>query len=337
MNKILGIVLAGLIGMIGCSNEPTNNKDLDVSKATKSVETKQSDENQHNSKPDVKSEITDESVNTDYTPALWKIEHNGTTSYLFGSIHMGEADMYPLPDAVNKAFSASDSIAVEIDLSSINQAELAQTIQSIAIDPENPLNTVLKEETLAEYEEYCEETKSPCQMFNSFEPWFAGMTLEALSMQQSGYSEQYGIDNYFLGQAKDKNKNIIELESIDFQLSLFDQMPLELQDMFLYSVVTKEGNDTDELVSAWKQGNVEEFIANSYEDAKQKGMDEEAYEQFMDALLYQRNRGMADGIAEQIEQGKALFAVVGAAHYGGDKSVNHYLEEKGYKVERVDY
>mgnify|MGYP000745927813 CR=1 FL=1 len=57
----------------------------------------------------------------------------------------------------------------------------------------------------------------------------------------------------------------------------------------------------------------------------------------MDALLYNRNKGMADGIAKHIEQGKSGFAVVGAAHYGGDKSVNHYLEEKGFKVERVNY
>lgn len=339
MKKYLGIIFASLIGLSACSDAQEQNKAAKENKP---------EQNAGSSQPEktptavadkaVTEQVSDDDTTTAaYKPALWKIEHHGTTSYLFGSIHMGEATMYPLPQPVTDAYKTSNAIAVEIDLSSINQAEIAQTVQQIAMDPENPLTSVLSEETLSEYQEYCTETRSPCQMFNTFEPWFAAMTLEALSMQQSGYSEKYGIDMHFLSEAKKHKKDIIELETFEFQLGVFDQLPLKLQDMFLYSVVTKEEDDTSELVAAWKQGRVEEFVATSFLEAEEKGLDEASYQQFMDALLYKRNRGMADGIAQQIEQGKALFAVVGAAHYGGDKSVNHYLEEKGFTVERVNY
>jgi uncharacterized protein YbaP (TraB family) len=141
---------------------------------------------------------------------------------------------------------------------------------------------------------------------------------------------------YFLGQAREK-KNIAELETLSFQLEMLDGMPLNIQDAFLYSVVARKGDETDKLVEAWKSGNVEAYIESSFEDAKEIGISEEDYNYFMDTLLYKRNKGMADGLAKLLEEGKSVFAVVGAAHYGGEKSVNHYLEELGFNVERVEY
>ncbi|RDX35873.1 TraB/GumN family protein [Kangiella sp. HD9-110m-PIT-SAG07] len=333
MNKFLGILLAGILGIQGCGDDPVKPQ----ADANTNNETKVSDP-LPKSEEKTKDKATDEqsSAAEDYTPALWKIEHQGKTSYLFGSVHMGDKSMYPLPQVVTEAYQSSDALAVEIDLGNINQMAIAQKVQQMAIDPNNSLESVLKEKTLVEYNEYCEETKSPCKMFSSFEPWFAAMTLEALNMQQSGYSEQYGVDMYFLDQAR-KDKEIVELESIDFQLEALDGMPLELQDAFLYSVVTKSEDENDKLIKAWKSGEVEAYVENSFEEAKESGIDEEDYQYFMELLLYNRNQGMADGIAEHIEQGKSVFAVVGAAHYGGDKSVNYYLEEKGFSVERIDY
>ena len=269
-----------------------------------------------------------------YDPAIWKIEHNGVTSYLFGSIHMGDSSMYPLPEHIRNAFSESDTLVVEIDMTNLNQMEIAQTVQQMAIDPDKPLKEHLSDTTAEKYDEYCTKTRSPCQMFSSFEPWFAAMTLEALAMQQSGYKEQLGIDMHFLNEAKD-NKAVVELESFDSQLAMLDGMPAHLQDLMLLSTVTREEGATEKLVNAWKTGDVEAFLAESEMSAKDQGISEEDYNAFMDLFLYHRNQGMADGIAELLEQGKSIFAVVGAAHYGGEKSVNYYLEQKGFRVTRM--
>ena len=51
----------------------------------------------------------------DGKPDLWKIEKNGNTSYLFGSIHLGTKDMYPLSDAVKNAYKSTDNLVVEVD------------------------------------------------------------------------------------------------------------------------------------------------------------------------------------------------------------------------------
>ncbi|GAA4360792.1 TraB/GumN family protein [Kangiella marina] len=328
MKKLLGILFATLLGLQGCGDDSGKSQ----KKSPSDDNTKASTTVAETNNPQNKSQHTAQG----YTPALWKIEHNGKTSYLFGSVHMGEKSMYPLPKVVTDAFNSSDTLTVEIDVTNINQMALAQKVQQMAIDPENSLESVLQAETLEKYNEYCQETKSPCSMFTSFEPWFAAMTLEALNMQQSGYSEQYGVDMYFIDRARD-NKDILELETIDLQLNALDSMSPKLQDAFLYSVVTKDDSENDKLIQAWKTGDIEEYVKSSFEEAKESGINEEDYSYFMDVLLYNRNKNMADGLAKQIEDGRAVFAVVGAAHYGGEKSINDYLEQKGFTVERIEY
>ncbi|GAA0208940.1 TraB/GumN family protein [Kangiella japonica] len=332
MNKYLGILFATLVGLAGCGEESAKSKAHEQPK--QAIEQIKSS-TVAKSQPKETLE-TSKQAGKDYTPALWKVEHGDSTSYLFGSIHMGDASMFPLPDVVNQAFESTDALAVEIDMGNINQLEMAQTLQQLAIDPNTTLESMLKKDTWEKYNEFCEETKTPCGMFNTFEPWLAAVSLESLNMKKSGYTEKYGIDMYFLGQARDK-KEIIALETVNSQLSMLDSMPLYIQDAFLLSIVTREGDGIEELVQAWKTGNVEEYIENSFEEADTVGLSSEEYEQLLDLLLYKRNKSMAEGLAKQFEQGKNVFAVVGAAHYGGDKSINHYLQELGYKVERVTY
>ncbi|NVK22285.1 MAG: TraB/GumN family protein [Kangiellaceae bacterium] len=268
-----------------------------------------------------------------YTPAIWKIEHNGKTSYLFGSIHGGDKSMYPLPEHITNAFNESEVLAVEIDLSKVNQMEMAQMVQTLAIDFENPLPTVLSEKTKQEFDKYCETAKNVCNMVNNFEPWMAAMTVEAFEFTKAGYSENYGIDKHFVSNAE--GKEIVELESLGSQLNMLDQMPVALQDLMLLGAVSKEGDDFSELMTAWKTGNIEQVLVQAEQESKELGIDPVLLEQLNEIFLYQRNQAMADGIAEVIVSGKSIFAVVGALHYAGEKSVNHYLEEKGFKVERL--
>ncbi len=269
----------------------------------------------------------------DYSPAMWKIEHKGKTSYLFGSIHVGDKSMYPLPKKVMDAFSASNTLAVEADVTKVNQMEMAQTIQKLALDLENPLPTVLSEKTKKQYDVYCETETATCNMVKVFEPWMAAMTIEVMGVMKAGYSDKLGIDQFFLTGAN--NKEIVELESIQGQLELLDSMPKELQDFMMLGAISKDSEDFEELMKAWKTGALDEFMQEAEKDVKDLGISEEVANQFNDIFLYQRNQVMADGIADLIKQGKSVFAVVGAAHYAGENSVNQYLEEKGFKIERL--
>ena len=51
------------------------------------------------------------------TPLLYRVtDDSGNTIWLFGSIHVGRENYYPLPDYVLDAFESADALAVEADI-----------------------------------------------------------------------------------------------------------------------------------------------------------------------------------------------------------------------------
>ena len=68
---------------------------------------------------------------------------------------------------------------------------------------------------------------------SSFEPWVVAITIVDLDYMELGYDVEYGIDTYFLDKAQADGKDILELESVEFQLDLFDSLSGELQIMML--------------------------------------------------------------------------------------------------------
>jgi len=59
------------------------------------------------------------SFNSYADPALYKIEKNGVNSYLFGTVHVGDASMKGLPKNVTDAIDASKQVIVEVDISKL--------------------------------------------------------------------------------------------------------------------------------------------------------------------------------------------------------------------------
>jgi len=53
-----------------------------------------------------------------------------------------------------------------------------------------------------------------------------------------------------------------------------------------------------------------------------------------EAILIDRNFGMAEKIDGYLQTDQTYFVVVGLAHYLGEDSVIQYLMDKGYTVER---
>jgi uncharacterized protein YbaP (TraB family) len=57
--------------------------------------------------------------------------------------------------------------------------------------------------------------------------------------------------------------------------------------------------------------------------------------QYMDLLLYDRNKRWAEQIPQLAKDNPTLFAV-GAGHLGGEKGVISLLRKKGYVVKPLD-
>ena len=66
---------------------------------------------------------------------IWKFERDGRIGWLVGSLHLLSADFYPLPAAMNQAFTGADTLVEEIDMDEASNPAFAAMVLSKAVYP----------------------------------------------------------------------------------------------------------------------------------------------------------------------------------------------------------
>ena len=263
-------------------------------------------------------------------PALWKVADEDTTIYLFGTVHALPEGIEWYNGEIADALGASDTIVTEIEMDESTNAKMQQLVLSTGLlPPETPLRSLLNDEQKAVYTEAMEKLKIPVAAFDRFEPWYAGVTLTMLPLLQQGYSPDSGVEEVLLSHSRDKTRGA--LETLEFQLGIFDQLPQESQVTFLTE--TAQNIDTikpmlDQMVQEWLEGDADalaELMNNDLSD-----------EVLADRLLYSRNQSWAEWIDQRLETTPGtVFIAVGAGHLAGEQSVQADLGEMGLTVERI--
>jgi hypothetical protein len=253
---------------------------------------------------------------------LWKAESQTAKVYLLGSIHLAKPDMYPLPDFVEKAFDESDALVVEINTENVNPMDM---MAKAMYGDKRTLKNELSEETYNKLAKMFDENKIMPFVYNRMKPWFAVMMVLTMELAKAGYEKDLGIDKYFMDKAKDK-KDILELESLDFQVNLFDNELEQFQEQFVkYSLMDQENmiNEVDELVRLWKTNNVDEMERIVLQEVEQN----EEFKPLMNKMYGERNNNMLKKIEGYLQTDKTYFVVVGSAHLVGEKGIVKMLKK----------
>lgn len=262
---------------------------------------------------------------------FWQATAGKGTLYLLGSIHFGAATMYPLPSIMTSTFNRSDALVVEANILNIDPRSTAQLVAEKALYRDGAtLEQQLSATTWQRLKETAATLNLPVEMLNQQKPWFVSMTLTALALNRFGYSEALGIDRHFLDQAQGQKK-IIELESVEWQLSLLAQLTPQEQAAMLEETLgeLKDGKPFFErMLRAWKKGDA---------DAIQALFDESALKvpgagRINQLMIIDRNRSMTKRLEKLANQGGHYFVVVGAGHLAGDEGIIALLKQRGYRV-----
>lgn len=268
---------------------------------------------------------------------FWKVSSPSTEVYFLGSIHLGTKEMYPLAKEIEDAFNRSKFLVLEADLTKVDPVQLQQIIFSKGMYGEDDsLSKHVPAQTLKGATELAGTLGLPEASVEKMKPWFLGMTMAMLSIQKLGYSPELGIDQHFAGEAKEKGKEILEMESMEFQLKLLSELSDDLQAKFLASTIdeakmTKERMDV--VLAAWTKGDLATFEEEMLKKPRQKYPDQI---ELQNKLIDDRNVGMARKAGEYLRTKDTYFVVVGAAHLVGEKGVLRLLEKDGFKVEQVE-
>ena len=263
---------------------------------------------------------------------VWELRGERNTIYLAGSMHLLRPDAAELPAPVQRAYRDSSELVMEIDLDDLDPqagAKFTSTYGTYA--PGSSLRGALGEARWARVLEVGTKLGLPSAVLDRLEPWVVALLLSVAQMNAAGLDINSGVEQQLQALAETDGKPIEGLETMDFQLSIFDNLAPDEQARFL-DLTLAEGEQMsgqlDAVAAAWREGrakDLEALLLGEY--AKFPGL----YE----ALVYQRNRNWIPKIRALGERDGNVLVVVGALHLVGDQGVIAMLEQAGFEPRRM--
>ena len=267
----------------------------------------------------------------DVDPALWVIKDADTTIYLFGSVHILKPGLGWFDDGVKTAFDSSDQLVLE--LVEPPAAEVQALFGKFAMDQQGKtLRSKMNDADRAVYEAAMGKLGIPAPAFDPFDPWAAAVTLSLVAMQKSGFDPNSGVEKQLTAAANVSKKPIAGLETMEFQLGVFDTLPEAEQIAFLIETaktIDDVGSTTDKMVAMWASADTESLAQLMNEGLTSRTL--------YDALLTNRNANWVKWISAQMKKPGVTFIAVGAGHLAGPTSVQALLPAYGLTATRVAY
>jgi uncharacterized protein YbaP (TraB family) len=262
---------------------------------------------------------------------LWKVSEGDKSIFLLGSIHYLRKENYPLNQAILDAFDASDRLVLEIDLQN-TPAGAAQrlTLEKAVYRDGSNLAQNVSQETYQLASKRAAELGIDMQVVQPMKPWFVAITMLAVKLQRMGLDPKLGVDHHLAERAKRDGKPTSGLETLEFQLGIFDQLSKREQELMLRETageLERIDKNVKDIVESWLKGDGERLAALLLAGMRQ-------YPELQQKLVIERNRRWLDQIAKLVEQGNNAMVVVGAAHLVGQEGIVDMLKARGFSVEQ---
>jgi uncharacterized protein len=262
---------------------------------------------------------------------LWKVSNDKHSIYLLGSIHYLKKENFPLHKAILTAFNASKRLVLEVDLNRISPAAAQRvTLEKAMYRDGQTLQQNVSEETYQLAEQHAAKLGIDMKIMGPMKPWFVALTLLAIKFQQIGLDPNLGVDHYLAERAKASGKATSGLETLEFQVGLFDQLSKRDQESLLRETVGEMEllvTNINQIVQSWLNGD-----SDSLETLLLGGMKE--YPELHEKIIVERNRRWVPQIEKILAQDGDAIVVVGAAHLVGKDGVIEMLKARGYRLEQ---
>jgi uncharacterized protein len=267
-------------------------------------------------------------------PFLWEVSSMTNKVYLYGTVHAGKADWYPLPAAVEQALQECDVLVVEADISDVDAMRKAQPA---SYTPPDTLSKHVDPEVYARFRKLLPKYALPEPAVAQMKPFMAVSLLVFSEWARLGYKPEYGVENYLIAKAQQAKKPVREIEGLEVQMRLMDSLDEEQgKRVFEGTVGALESGLTGEqihgMVKAWQEGDPKEMlaIAQRYNDNVTGARELE------EKFVWARHEPMARRIESYLNETKErTFVAVGALHLAGPRGLVEMLRKRGYIVRQV--
>ena len=264
-------------------------------------------------------------------------------SYIIGTYHLADASFTEKIPGLQTALAETEQVYGEVNMENMMQPASIQKMTAAMMLPEGQtLKTVLTPEQFGKVSAFAKELMGVGLDNDMVFSQLGKMSPKALATQftlllfiknsATPFNPANGLDNFFQMQAKQSNKPIGGLETIDFQIeTLYKSTPIERQVEELICLVdNKEYNlmMVQEISKAFYAQDLQ-AIEKAADEKLNNSCDSTPEEE--ETLIYGRNDNWMK-LMPAIMAEKPTFFAVGALHLVGERGMLTQLQKAGYTV-----
>nr|WP_243454053.1 TraB/GumN family protein [Oceanisphaera pacifica] len=260
-------------------------------------------------------------------PALWSAIKDDQQLWLFGSIHLADESISPLPNSLQARLTHSKHLYVEVDPSRLTPDVLAPYL---TLPKQQTWQSRLGEPLAAELKQQLD--KLHLAHLSALPPWFAAMQLSQANAQRLGFSSDKGVDMQLLRLAQQQGITITGLEPPTLVFELLSSLAeRQLEQDFVRHTLAEQAQLAEQLtllLSTWQAGDEQALLA-LLQDEQSPDMTTFIEQE----LLLARNQLWLEKLAHQAPS--SALIVVGALHLYGEHGLLQLLRNAGYQVNKA--
>lgn len=259
----------------------------------------------------------------------WKVKKDDKTMYLIGTMHPINKGYDYFTDTVNDIVERTDVLAVEINPT---QEEILKVNADGVYSGDDSIEKELSKEQVEKLKSICNETGIEYEKIKILKPNMVVNNLEAVLYDKAGLTMET-FDDMLMKDIKNKKKEIVQLESIGFQMDLLNKIG-GIQALKATLDAHEDGKfiDSGKEVIEYSEGLMDGYVKGDtkvMEDAiKTQKQSPESY----DLMITKRNKAMVEKMENFLKEDKTYTIAVGALHFFGDDGIVKMMKDKGYEV-----
>ena len=251
---------------------------------------------------------------------LWKAinKKTGVESYIYGTIHLRDAQVYFLFDFLKELIAKCDVFIAEYPLDSEN----AEIVQYMQFPGNGHIRDYMSDK---KYRKLSKQLRKSFHLDLDRIGFFKPMVIEnMLTESLFGMDYPFPMDVLLWNYAKTMQLELVGAETLDRQLKIMKSLDVNQQMKSLEALgrnSKKYKKKIFNLIKYYKEQNLPLLYKKS---AKSLG-------KMRKILLYDRNKRIARTFIENAEQ-KKVFMAIGAGHLYGEKGVLRLIKHAGFKI-----
>lgn len=264
---------------------------------------------------------------------LWRIEQTDKStaiksSYIFGTMHIDDERVMEIPDSLLHRLIAADVLMLELELNDNGSVDMLRKM--LFTDGRN-LTQVIGEQGFIDVSNALLESGNqlPVEVLTVLKPW-AAMLLLIKPENKSGTF----LDKKLASLARNAGVRVQGLETVNEQLSVFDDIEIDDQVSLLHSAMSTLNEKEEayqQILNAYLSGDLNDLVIIS---ESQLPKDKRLADMISSKLITERNQLMFNRMQNRLQAGNTFIAV-GALHLAGEQGLLEKLRAAGYRLTRI--